>query len=257
MRPAAVVLLLAAALSGCGGAPRAEAPASPGAGCAHRATCAVLFAGNSLTFVNDLPHTFERLAASGGRDVVAVQAASGGETLAQHVSTLDVAVPLRERVFNVVVLQEQTAHAALPDLRAESTLPAARTLVAAARAEPAQPILFSSWAWTYGVASRGIDGAAMQQGIADGYRELAEELGVRLAPVGAAWMTATAEAASGPLWQEDGNHPTVAGTYLAACVFYATIFGADPRGLAFHDGLDAATAARLQAVAARTALGRA
>jgi hypothetical protein len=29
------------------------------------------------------------------------------------------------------------------------------------------------------------------------------------------------------LYAEDGSHPTVAGSYLAACTFYATLFGGD------------------------------
>ena len=53
------------------------------------------------------------------------------------------------------------------------------------------------------------------------------------------------------LWVDDGVHPTPAGTYLAACVFYATIFHADPRGLAFTDGLATEDAHLLQEMAAR------
>lgn len=52
------------------------------------------------------------------------------------------------------------------------------------------------------------------------------------------------------LWQDDGSHPTVAGTYLAACVFYGVIFGESPRGLSYHDGLTSNEAAYLQSVAA-------
>ena len=45
-------------------------------------------------------------------------------------------------------------------------------------------------------------------------------------------------------------HPTTAGTYLAACVFYATLVGRTPVGLGATGGLSPADAAALQAVAA-------
>lgn len=73
-----------------------------------------------------------------------------------------------------------------------------------------------------------------------------------VAPVGAAWQTAVAQKAFPALWQDDGSHPTVQGTYLAACVFYATIFRQSPMGLSYHDGLSDAEAIKLQEVAATT-----
>lgn len=33
------------------------------------------------------------------------------------------------------------------------------------------------------------------------------------------------------LFLDDGSHPSPAGTYLAACTFYAAIFNANPAGL--------------------------
>jgi hypothetical protein len=57
------------------------------------------------------------------------------------------------------------------------------------------------------------------------------------------------------MWQSDGSHPTVSGTYLAACVFYATIFRVSPVGLADDDGLPSGEAHSLQTVAATTVLG--
>lgn len=262
MRRAAVLMVLLAALvTGCGGAADAPPPAAPGAGCAHRPagqTCAVLFAGNSLTFVNDLPGTFARLAREAGRTVVAVQAANAGETLTEHVASGDVATPLREQTFNVVVIQEQSKVPAAPDLRAGEMYPAAHALIDAARAEPAQPMLFNTWAADDGWPERGLIGfEQMQRAVDEAYGTLAASANVPLAPVGDAFRTARADVTLPSLVADDGYHPSPAGTYLAACVFYATIFGADPRGLAFHAGLDATTAARLQAVAARTALGRA
>ena len=56
------------------------------------------------------------------------------------------------------------------------------------------------------------------------------------------------------LWQDDGSHPTVAGTYLAACVFYASIFHESPVGLAYDAGLAKELAASLQQGAADTVL---
>jgi hypothetical protein len=63
------------------------------------------------------------------------------------------------------------------------------------------------------------------------------------------------DAASDPgLWQEDGSHPTTKGTYLAACVFYASIFLVSPAGLRYHADLSEADAAQAQLAAATTVL---
>jgi hypothetical protein len=52
-----------------------------------------------------------------------------------------------------------------------------------------------------------------------------------------------------PLWQGDGSHPTVTGTYLAACVLFAKIFDRSPVGLSYHAGVSREAAAELQATA--------
>jgi TolB-like protein len=52
------------------------------------------------------------------------------------------------------------------------------------------------------------------------------------------------------LWQDDGSHPSTAGTYLAACVFYAIVFRQSPAGLGFDDGLSSDITNTLQRAAA-------
>jgi hypothetical protein len=44
------------------------------------------------------------------------------------------------------------------------------------------------------------------------------------------------------------------GTYLAACVFYAALFGLSPVSLAYTADVPASTAAKLQQIAADTVL---
>ena len=51
--------------------------------------------------------------------------------------------------------------------------------------------------------------------------------------MGPAWASVTRDHPEIELWDSDGSHPKPAGTYLAATVFYATIFGMTPRGLTF------------------------
>ena len=95
---------------------------------------------------------------------------------------------------------------------------------------------------------------AMQSSIDTGYLAIAGEEQAALAPVGFAWMAMEVQAASPTLWQDDGSHPTTSGTYLAACVFYATIFGQSPVDLSYHAGLSDGDAAIVQAMAASTVL---
>jgi hypothetical protein len=79
-------------------------------------------------------------------------------------------------------------------------------------------------------------------------------LAVAVAPVGYTWAIVRQESPGIGLWQDDGSHPSTAGTYLAACVFYAAVFRQSPDGLEFTAGLPADSAAILQKVAAQEVL---
>jgi len=251
MRPRVVALVVAVSLSGCGaGGPAAP---RPGAGCVRQATCKILFIGNSLTYVNDLPGVFTQLAKSGGFTVSTGRHVMGGAHLADHVASPDLGGQLVGSTWNVVVLQEQSATPAVDDLRESEMFPAVRTLVERIRERHAEPLLFETWAHEDGWPERDLVGyGAMQTAVNTGYETIGRELGVPIAPVGPAWARELGMPQHPELWS-DGDHPTVDGTYLAACVFYATIFHRRPLGLKYSAGLPSTSAVQLQAIAANTA----
>src|SRR5438128_1839628 len=76
----------------------------------------------------------------------------------------------------------------------------------------------------------------------------------RLAWSGGHRMVKAAQASSPGLWQDDGSHPTGKGTYLAACVFYAAIFGESPAGLGWHPWISNGDAYQVQRTSAATVL---
>ena len=222
----------------------------PGATCTR-----ILFIGNSYTSVNDLPDTFADLAWAGGHRVQTEALDEGGWTLAQHLAASETAPTIDSERWDDVVLQEQSQ---LPSLAVDRTgmmYPAATKLVAMIRQRGAQPFFYLTFAHQDGWSEEGLpDYPSMQAAIDAGYMGIADQLSVPVAPVGAAWETVVGEASHPDMWQSDGTHPTVSGTYLAACVFYATIFRQSPVGLGYDDGLPSGEAHTLQTVAAATVL---
>jgi hypothetical protein len=215
----------------------------------------VLFIGNSYTTVNDLPSVFGNLARSGGHRVETVTAAVDGWTLADHAGSSATAAKLASANWDIVVLQEQSQIPSVAQFRETQMYPAARRLVGMIRNRGARPLFYLSWARRDGWPENGMPTyASMQSAIDDGYLAIAGEQRAAIAPVGYAWSAMVGQGAPAALWQDDGSHPTEAGTYLAACVFYATIFRESPKGLAYHSSLSAEVAATLQAVAANTVL---
>jgi hypothetical protein len=252
----AVVRLLAAlclvAVSACSGAgsTAGACPDAPASACLR-----VLFLGNSYTYVNDLPATFARLAESAGRQVQTAMVANGGETLDQHAASSDSRSLISSRRWNYVVLQEQSEIPAVASSREYWMYPAARRLVASIVAAGATPMFYMTAAHRDGLSGSGLAGyEPMQLAIDDGYGAIARELGAPIAPVGYAWFVVRRQHPEIVLWQDDGSHPSTAGTYLAACVFYTAIFRRSPEGLSFEDGLPSDPARILQAAAAASVL---
>jgi len=246
-----VLAVLALLPLGCSGS------SNPCSGSAASPRCTrVLFVGNSYTYVNNLPNVFAGLAASGGHQVATGMLATGGATLADHVRDPATATTLTSTSWNAVVLQEQSEIPSSGTLWQSQMYPAAAQLVGMVRQAGAVPILFLTWAHREGWPETGLlDYRSMQEAIDGGYLAVARRQDVSTAPVGLAWSALLGRTPQADLWQDDGSHPTLEGTYLAACVFYATIFGQSPRGLTYLDGLSDDTAAEAQEVAADVVLG--
>lgn len=231
---------------------------SPATNCgnARDASCTkVLFIGNSYTFVNDLPNTFAKLAKSGNHKVEVGMAARSGWTLLDHLKSTDTLDTLNSRKWNFVVLQEQSQIPSVEQARVQEMYPAARELVQRIKKVGATPLFFVTWAHRGGWSEQGMnDYGTMQAQINNGYATIAQELNAPLAPIGTAWARAMQGHPKLSLWQEDGIHPSEQGTYLVACVFYATIFKESPIGLKYRAGLSRAIAKTLQTVASQTVL---
>lgn len=251
----ALPLLLAAlvaaslALTSCGSSLATCGPSDDGS-CLR-----ILFIGNSYTYVNDLPGTLARLAQAGGHTIETDSLANGGATLADHLSDAETAARLDSRAWDFVVLQEQSQIPSIADSRDYSMFPAARSLVGEIERRGEKPIFFMTWAHRDGAPDYGMpDYETMQHAVDRAYYSIARELDVAVAPVGDTWLVVRRQDPDIALWQDDGSHPSTAGTYLAACVFYAAVFRQSPEGLGFDDGLAADTALILQRAAAQDVL---
>ena len=128
-------------------APQAGDPAGPA-----RST-AVLFVGNSLTYVNNLPALLRAVGDAQGMTISTETYAAPGGKLAERWREGHVAEALRERRFDVVVLQEQGGHlsACMASVEEQRKAPCAASLRAyrdiakLAGERGARTLLFQTW----------------------------------------------------------------------------------------------------------------
>jgi hypothetical protein len=231
--------------------------ASQGGMCSGKNCTRVLFMGNSLTYVNDLPNTFAKLAGSGHHHVSTGIQAAGGARFADQLASPSTDKAIGTHKWNIVVLQDQSQQASTAYFQRSELYPDATELASKVRIGRAAPVFYLTPAWRDGWPENDIPNyQAMQSAVDDGYLTIARNLKATVAPIGVAWNGKVNAAPGVDLWQSDGVHPTIAGTYLAACVLYATVFRDSPVGLGWHDGLSADEASQLQAVADTTVLHR-
>jgi hypothetical protein len=88
--------------------------------------------------------------------------------------------------------------------------------------------------------------------LADAYTQAANDNNAFVIPAGLAFARSIAKRPELNLYVPDKRHPSVAGTYLAACTVYASLFKKSPVGLSYTAGLDEATAKHLQSTAWET-----
>jgi hypothetical protein len=74
------------------------------------------------------------------------------------------------------------------------------------------------------------------------YKMLAEQNKSLVSPVGAVWNYLRKNNSSIELYDMDESHPSLAGSYAAACCFYSLIFDEDPTNVSYNAGLNPSVA---------------
>jgi hypothetical protein len=94
----------------------------------------------------------------------------------------------------------------------------------------------------------------MSQRLRESYLQMCDDNLAMASPVGVAFYNSRMADSTINLYQTDYSHPSAAGSYLAACTFYASIFHSSPIGLSYLGGLTQSTATFLQNIASSTVL---
>ncbi len=221
----------------------------------------VLFIGNSHTYFNDLPGLFEGLATAGYHGVHIRESTVGGARLEDHTKFSQTHDLIIERDWDHVVLQEHSLYPVIEYWRENSFYPSARELDALITGTDSHTTFFMTWGWedaegpycVFEHCSPKFDGFLdMNSYMFAAYSAIAFELDALLVPAGRAWAAAISVDPTLPLWNADGYHPSLEGSYLAACLFYARLFEESPIGLEFFGGLEPARALFYQQIASQT-----
>lgn len=230
----------------------------------------VLFLGNSYTYVNNLPQLVANAAASAGKTLVFDMYAQGGYYLADHVSDTLSLAKVAAGGWDHVVLQDQSMALAYP-MTYLNLMPYTARLDSIIKVyNPcAQNIFYSTWGRKNGdnyylCLTPNCDSFTivtrtyyeMDSAIQLHYKVFADSLKASMTPVGAVWRYIRRNYPSIELFQPDESHPSLEGSYAAACAFYTTIFRSDPGAITYNPGIAATDAANIRNAARLVVYGQ-
>ncbi len=219
----------------------------------------VLFLGNSYTYANNMPQLLADIANSTGKMVVFDIHAPGGYYLGQHLTNPTSLAKIASGNWDNVVLQDQSMALAYPStymygisysVKLDSIIKVHNLC--------AQTMFYSTWGRKPGDAyvctppECPVDTVItrtyyeMDSTITSHYKVFADSVKASMTPVGASWRYIRQNYPSIELFQTDDSHPSLAGSYAAACCFYTTLFRSDPTLITFNSGLSITDAANIK-----------
>ena len=181
----------------------------------------ILFVGNSLTIRWDLPGTVQGLinSAPGKLRVVTFRSVQGGANLDWHYNHSKVLDEIKTGHYDYVVLQEYIPTST------EKMLDLVGKFDQVIRESGAKTLLYCTW-----VHSDKTD--ADQNTWNEMQMQVGRTLKDTFVPAGPAWQAVRRDRPDF-VFYTDQIHPTLGGSYLAACVFYSVLTGESPEGNPF------------------------
>ena len=196
----------------------------------------ILFIGNSYLYYGDSLHNhFKRMAEEYLEDYdgsASVKSATiGGSRLKHHnVERLIMpkAISSIEK-FDLVILQGGSSEPLTQENRKEFSY-YAKKHIESIKANNSKAALYMTHAFVEPHKDFDVNQISIIQDI---YTKVGEENNVLVIPVGVAFDIAYKELPDIKLHHDDGTHPNLKGTYLAACTVFASVYGESPIGLKY------------------------
>lgn len=221
-----------------------------------------LFLGNSYTAANNLPQMIADAALSCGDTLFFDSNTPGGYTFQGHSTNQSSLNKIAAGNWDYVVLQEQSQLPSFPLPQVMSQVyPYAGQLNQYIKQHNAcaETVFFMTWGRKNGDASNcatwppvctyeGMDSLLRQR-----YMMLADSNNAIVSPVGAVWRYIRKFHPDIELYEADESHPSIAGSYAAACTFYAVMFKEDPMMITWNSILSSSDAAIIRQAAADVA----
>ncbi len=202
----------------------------------------VLFIGNSHTYYNKgVGSHLSRMLAEGqsGSNYFISELTEGGATLEDHLNNEITDRRLKERDWDIIVLQENSY---LAYERPYEVAPNALAFKTAINNPETDIYMFMTWAYK--------DNPSMYPRIRDACEKAATLISGTVVPVGLAFEKIRLNSSiSIELYNPDQYHPSDAGTFLASALFYAIFTGKDPSLLSYKANLEEDEALILKTIA--------
>lgn len=214
----------------------------------------VLFIGNSYTEVNNLPQLVQQAAVSAGDRLEYQSNTPGGCTFAQHCTNQSMSL-IQQGGWDVVVLQEQSQLPSFPQSQVENEVfPYAQQLVDSvyAYSPDGEAMFYMTWGRKNGDQRNApyfpVLGTyeGMDSMLYERYMYMARQYDASVCPVGRVWRYLRANNPEIELYQSDESHPSLAGSYAAACAFYTLIFHRSPQLITYQPEIDEREAATIR-----------
>ena len=205
----------------------------------------ILFLGNSLMYYNDMPELFANIATANGKKVNVKSVTKGSATISdfadERTEVGSQAIPLlKNEKWDLVIIEPSRRISPYENTVKEVELASAKKIQELAKAAGGDVLLYSVWGNNNGtvieykannptsiveVASHLMGRKLHTQFMHEVNLDFAAALGVKVAPAGYAFENCIAQYPQFNLYHSDERHPSPIGSYLAAAVIYATIYG--------------------------------
>lgn len=211
----------------------------------------VLFLGNSYTEYFNLPQLLVNVSQSTNDVLVVDSHTPGGYTLQGHNSNAISLAKIAQGNWDFVVLQEQSQLPATPiNQVTNQVFPFAQSLnnTIVTQNPCTETVFYMTWGRQNGDSENCTTNPSvctyigMDDLLRERYLTMTNNNNAIVSPVSVVWRYIRANYPSMNLYDPDGSHPSILGSYIAACTFYTVILRKNPTLITFNSTLSSTDA---------------